>query len=154
MSRAAIAVNAIIFPPFGLIVYNQGTPTTGGGEHASQANHVLAGRWHRGGEAGEQGEGVHVEGVGAIGPRALEGQAHTVVVEKGAPPKRKLARAAMLYAAKHKLLSANLSSPSAEVTLKNALRWASENEKSAWRRWFERDGLDRYLEVLGAKKRR
>jgi hypothetical protein len=74
--------------------------------------------------------------------------------ERGAPPKGESARAVMLYAAKHELLSANLIDPSAEATLKNALRSASKKERAAWRRWFERDGLPRYLEILAAAEGR
>jgi hypothetical protein len=72
--------------------------------------------------------------------------------EKGSAPSGKRAREVMLYARKHKLLSESLINPSAEVTLKNALPWASESEKVGWRRWFKRDGLKRYLEILGSKK--
>ena len=72
--------------------------------------------------------------------------------QKGSAPKGKQAREVMVYASKHKLLSSSLINPSAEDTLKNALPGASDSEKTGWRRWFERDGLERYLEILGRKK--
>jgi hypothetical protein len=76
------------------------------------------------------------------------------VARTARPPKGEPARAVLLYAAEHELLSANLIDPGAEATLKNALRSTSKKERAARRRWFERDGLPRYLEILAAEEGR
>jgi hypothetical protein len=55
------------------------SPLGGGGEYTGVADGVEAWRRDGGGEAAEQGEGVEVDGDGAVAERLLEGDAHEAV---------------------------------------------------------------------------